>query len=164
MNVPFEKLVPTARTWIYQANRKMSSEEKTTIKQALGDFTEQWLVHGLPLEASFDIRHDLFVILAANDTTSGCSIDSSVRAMKEAGSLTGIDFFNRNLVAFKYPDEIRLVDLSLLKVAFQQGEWTEETLVFNNMTSTLRELEERWLVPAGSTWLKRYIPKPQSVQ
>jgi hypothetical protein len=164
MHVPFEKLHPSARTWIYQASRKMSNAEKTAIKEALGDFTEEWLVHGSPLEASFDIRHDLFVILAANDTTSGCSIDSSVRALKEAGSITGIDFFNRNLVAFKYPDEIRLMDLSLLKGAFQQGEWTEETLVFNNVASTLQELEERWLVPAGSTWLKRYIPKPQNVQ
>jgi hypothetical protein len=163
MHVPFNSLQPTARTWVYQANRKMTVDEKRTITRFLTDFTEQWLVHGEPLEASFDIRHDLFVILAANDTTSGCSIDSSVRALKEAGSATNIDFFNRNLVAFKFPGEIRLTDLSLLKTTFQKGEWNEETLVFNNIASTLRELEDCWLAPAGSTWLKRYITKPESV-
>jgi hypothetical protein len=164
MYIPFQKLSPAARTWIYQADRKLTEADKVIIGEKLREFAEQWLVHGAPLEASFEIRHEYFVILAANDTTSGCSIDSSVRVVKEIGSLTGIDFFNRNLIAFQHPGKITLIELALLKSEFLKGGWNEETLVFNNVVPTLLELEHRWLVPAGSTWLKRYVTKPQSVQ
>jgi hypothetical protein len=164
MYIPFNTLGPTAKTWIYQADRKLSSSENAKLTDRLKEFTEQWLVHGAPLEASYEVRYDQFVILAANDSASGCSIDTSVRIMKEIGAQTGIDFFNRNLVAFKYPEKIKLIELALLKIEFENGSWNENTLVFNNAASTLRELDERWLAPAGTTWLKRYIAKPQNVQ
>jgi hypothetical protein len=164
MHIPFNTLGPTAKTWIYQADRKLSASEIARVSDRLKEFTQQWLVHGAPLEASYEVRYDQFVILAANDSASGCSIDTSVRIMKEIGAETGIDFFNRNLVAFKYPEEIKLIDLALLKQAFQKGSWDEDTLVFNNAASTLSELNEHWLAPAGTTWLKRYIARPQNVQ
>jgi hypothetical protein len=163
MFIPFKNLNSSARTWIYQADRQFSEEQKSLISQKLTQFTEDWLVHGSPLEASFEIRHDQFVILAANDTASGCSIDSSVRVMKEIGSQTGIDFFNRNLIAFQAENEIRVIDMAFLKKELQEGSWDESSVVFNNVASTLQDLNERWLVPAGTTWLKRYLPKPQSV-
>jgi hypothetical protein len=163
MFIPFQNLNSQARTWIYQADREITEEQKSLISRKLRQFTEDWLVHGSPLDASFEILHDRFVILAANDPTSGCSIDSSVRVMKEIGSETGIDFFNRNLIAFQVENEIRVIDMPFLKKEFQEGKWDESTFVFNNVASTLQELNERWLVPAGTTWLKRYLPKPQSV-
>jgi hypothetical protein len=164
MYIPFSNLSPQARTWVYQADRKMNQDEKQLIEKKLRDFTEIWQVHGAPLEASYEIRYDQFIILAVNDTTSGCSIDSSVRVIQEAGSVTGIDFFNRNLVAFKTSEEIKLIELSLLKSAFRDGKWDERTLVFNNLVSSIREVNEGWLVPAGATWLKRYAHRTQSVE
>ena len=164
MFVPFSTLSPDARIWIYQADRRLSSSEKSVVDEKLKEFTGQWLVHGAPLEASFEIKFDQFVILAANDTASGCSIDSSVRIMKEVGNLTGIDFFNRNQIAFKSGEEITLINLTLLKTEFLKGTWGEETPVFNNVVTTLRDLKEGWLVPARTTWLRRYLTKPQSVQ
>lgn len=164
MFVPLEKLPPQSKLWIYQADRKLSAEQKKLIGEKLREFTGQWLVHGEPLHASFDIRFDQFVVVAANDTASGCSIDSSVRVMKEIGALAGVDFFNRNLIAFKKGEEITLTNLTLLKSELQNGSWNEETPVFNNAISNLGDINDRWLVPAGATWLKRYIARPQSVQ
>lgn len=164
MLIPFENLPRQSKVWIYQANRKLSANDKALVSEKLQEFTEQWLVHGVPLRASFEIRFDQFVLVAADDSASGCSIDSSVRTMKDIGTLVGVDFFNRNLVAFKKGEEITLTDLTLLRSELQNGGWTHETLVFNNSLSSLGELDDRWLVPAGSTWLKRYIARPQSVQ
>ena len=164
MHIPFNNLPPDSKLWVYQADRKLTADERSLIAEKLRGFTGEWLVHGAPLQASFEIRFDQFVLVAADDTASGCSIDSSVRVMKEIGSITGIDFFNRNLVAFMKGEEITLTDLTLLKTELQNGKWNEQSLVFNNAISTLREVNERWLVPAGTTWLKRYIARPQSVQ
>lgn len=164
MYIPFNTLRPESKLWIYQADRRLTAEERERISEKLREFTGEWLVHGAPLQASFEIRFDQFILVAADDSASGCSIDSSVRVMKEIGALTGIDFFNRNLVAFRKGEEISLIDLTLLKSELQKGNWNEESLVFNNAISTLRDVNERWLVPAGTTWLKRYIGRPQSVQ
>jgi hypothetical protein len=164
MYIPFTNLSALAKTWIYQADKKLSEKEKQIISDKLRSFTEQWLVHGAPLEASFDIRFDHFVILAANDQASGCSIDSSVRIMKELGQITGIDFFNRNLIAFKDGENLKMIPMQELKNAFLLGQWNGQTFVFNNVASTLEEVNQSWLVPASSTWLKRYLREPESVQ
>lgn len=161
MFVPFQTLPPTSRIWIFQANRPLSSEEMTLAEASLRDFTEEWNVHGHPLNTSFTIEFGQFIILAAdesNQTASGCSIDSSVRVLKQIESSTGIDLFDRNKIAFRAGDLVTLVALKDLKQNFQEGILNEDTLTFNNLVSNKRDLEESWLVPAGKTWLKRYIP------
>jgi hypothetical protein len=163
MFIPFNDLSPAARIWVYQADRKITEYEKNIITQHLRTFTEEWLVHGAPVDASFEVIDDLFVVLAANDPTSGCSIDSSVRALKELGTKASIDFFNRNLVAFRLSDRIELIDLKALKQTFLKGVWDENTLTYNNLVANKEELMKSWLVPAGRTWLKRYAARPQSV-
>jgi hypothetical protein len=111
------------------------------------------------METSFDIRYNHFIILAANDQASGCSIDSSVRAIKEIGSAIGVDLFDRTQVAFKEKEEIVLLKLAELKQKFESGLWNEQTSTFNNLVDTKAALADNWVVAAGTTWLKRYLPK-----
>jgi hypothetical protein len=158
MYVPFNQLSPASKVWIYQADKKLTSQQINIISESLRAFTEQWLVHGAALEASFEIRYDQFIILAANDTASGCSIDTSVRIMKELGEKTGVDFFNRNLVGFLREKEVVLIPLPKLKSAFH-SEWNEESLYFNNAVSSKEEFLEKWITPAKTTWLSRYAFK-----
>lgn len=158
MLIPFYQLPATSRVWIYQAERKITSAEKGIISEVLTAFTQGWSVHGQPMETSFEIRHDLFIVLAANDQASGCSIDSSVRAVKEAGAATGVDFFNRTNVAFQTAGGVTLVPMGDLKKKYAEGIWSGTTPVFDNLVDTKGKLDEAWVAPAGDTWLKRYIP------
>ena len=162
MYIPFAALPGNARIWIYQSDKPILPPQKDIIFKALTSFTEQWTVHGTPMDASVEILHDHFIILAANDPASGCSIDSSIRAVQSAGSETWIDFFNRNLVAFLINDAISLLPLKLLAEKLERNEWNADTLVFNNLIQNIKELHESWLVPAKQTWLSRYLAK-QSV-
>jgi len=162
MFVPFEKIQDSSRIWIYQANRKFNSEESKIISHALTAFTEGWLVHGSPMQASFSLRYDQFVILAADEdanAASGCSIDDSVRTLKRLGSELTIDFFDRTLVGFKNEEHVFTISSSDLKTKLSDGVWNSDTLVFNNLVNTKRDLTQTWLVPAGASWLKRYLPK-----
>jgi len=158
MFVPFQSLPDHARVWIYQADRKFSDSEKNTISESLHSFTLQWRVHGQPMDSSFEIAYDQFIVLAANDQASGCSIDSSVRTIKELGEKLGIDFFNRQLVAFKKDDKVMTIGIQELKKTFEAGHWNQDSEVFNNLVSTTGELQNGWLVAAGNSWLKRYLP------
>lgn len=161
MFVPFESLADSSRVWIYQTDRKLSSSEKEILSQALFSFTEQWQVHGEPMKTSFKLEHDQFVVLAADEdynAASGCSIDGSVRVLKELGRQLAVDFFNRNLAAFKKEEKVTLFPLTALREKNLEGYWNEHTLFFNNLVSSKGGLRKDWIVPAGSTWLKRYLP------
>lgn len=159
MFVSYTSLPPTARIWIYQANRPLTNAEVDIISTWLKSFTEEWMVHGQPLEASFEIRYNRFILLAANDQTSGCSIDSSVRAVKEIGERLGVDFFDRQQVCFKSGDEVFSLLLTRLKEAFANGKIDVGVYVFNNLVDTKGGVEQNWLQQAGNSWIKRYLPQ-----
>lgn len=163
MFVPFETLPPSARVWIFQANRPLSSDEVQLADRKLMQFTDEWAVHGTPFETSYEILHNQFIILAADETrqnASGCSIDSSVRVLKELEQLFEIQLFDRNKVAFKVDSTVVLVPLHELKQKFQDGILNEESLAFNNLVNTKKDLNESWVLPARQTWLKRYLTNP----
>ena len=163
MFVPFESMAPSSRVWVYQANRKFSDQDKAIISEQLELFTNEWAAHGQPLKASFDIRYNQFVILAADEgfnEASGCSIDSSVRTFKELSQRLNIDFFDRNLVAFKIDGNVELVAVQNLANEYREGKWTQKTPMFNNVINTKSQLDREWVIPAETSWLKRYIPKP----
>ena len=163
MFVPFESLPPTARIWIFQAKRPFTDQETEIIIGRLRSFTSEWNVHGKPLEASFQIEFRQFIVLAADErggTASGCSIDSSMRALKEVEQSLGLSLFDRDQIAFKTPKGIVTIPLAKLKENFANGIIGEDTLTFYNLVNTKTQLEHEWLVPAKDTWLKRYITNP----
>ena len=161
MFVPFESLTPSSRIWIFQSNRPFSSEELKTADQKLRAFTEEWAAHGVPLKTSYKIEFNHFIILAADEShhiASGCSIDSSVRVMKDLEAALDVDLFDRNLVAFKADDGIALVSVQELKQKFRDGILKAESFTFNNLVGTKGEFDNAWIAPAATTWLRRYIP------
>jgi len=161
MFIPFESLADSSRVWIYQIDRKLSSTEQQILSQALVSFTDQWQVHGQPMKASFKLFYDQFVVLAADEdynAASGCSIDGSIRMLKELSQQLNADFFNRNLVAFRKENEIVLIALADLKKKNTEGYWNEDTLFFNNLIPSKGQLID-WIIPAGRTWIKRYLPR-----
>jgi hypothetical protein len=114
------------------------------------------------MQASFDIRFNQFVILAADEdvnSASGCSIDDSVRTFKKLESELKIDFFDRTQVAFRKSDEVFLIPTSDLKNKLSEGVWNQDTTVFDNLVASKGELEKSWQKAAGATWLKRYLQK-----
>ena len=161
MFVPFDSISPAARIWIFQSGQKLSETDITIISSQLKLFTEEWEAHGQPLKASFDIRYGHFIILAADEgynPASGCSIDASVRVVKDIGQTLSYDFFDRNLVAFKKDNQIQLVAIADLKQKYKEGAWNENTTTFNNLVENKKSLQQEWEIPAGNTWLKRYVP------
>jgi hypothetical protein len=166
MFVLFESLAPSSRVWIYQSDSRISQSHKEVITEILRQFSETWAAHGHPLRASFSIQHDHFVIIGVDESfndTSGCSIDSSVRAIKQVAEATGLDFFNRNLIAFLKPEGVSLIKMGELKEKYQSGMWNVDSLTFNNLINTKAQLTGEWMIKAGASWLKRYVPQ-QSVR
>lgn len=160
MFVEIDQMPPEARVWIYMADRKITPGDAAHIDRILRAFTNEWAAHGAPLKSSFQILRDRFVLLAVDERTqgpSGCSIDASVNVVKQAAEETGIDFFNRNLVPFVMDDDIVVFRLGELKQKYADGVWNAQTPTFNILAGTLEEIRNHWTVPAGASWLKRYV-------
>jgi hypothetical protein len=165
MYVPFNEMHPESRLWIYQSAKRLTEDQVKTISEKLKTFCESWAAHGQPLRTSFDIRYNHFIILLADENhygASGCSIDGSVRTIKQIDSDYDLDLLNRSLVAFLIDDHVSIFPLTKLKEKSVSGTLKPDTLTFYNLVETKRQLETGWLMPAGNSWLKRYL-LPQTV-
>ena len=161
MHLQFDILPEHSRIWIYQASRALNSREVSIISDELSAFTSGWTAHGVPLKSSFDIRFNQFVILAADENiqeASGCSIDDSFRKVKELAQEIGVDLFDRKRIAFLKHKDVITLSMNDLKDEYNKGVWHGGTLVFNNVITKKGELNTGWLIPAETTWLKRYLP------
>lgn len=160
MLIPFEEIQENARVWIYQADRKLTTDEEKAIEHTSQIFLEDWAAHGAPLKCAFKIFHHQFLVITVDENfnkASGCAIDSSVSLVKQLEQQLNINFFDRTKIAFIHHDEVFLESLSTLKSSVTDGKINESTLTFNNLISTKSELEAAWLVPAKSTWLSKYF-------
>ncbi len=159
MFVPFETLPPHSRIWIYQSNKLFTAEQKQILSDTLLAFTESWTAHGAPMKASFQLPFDHFIVLAADEqstSASGCSIDDSVRTIKAIGNQLQLDFFDRKSVPFLKNNTVQLVPLNDLKKEAASGSWGEGSATVDTLVATKGDLQH-WIVPAGQTWLKRYL-------
>lgn len=162
MFAPFDTLDDSARIWIYQAMRKITESEKNTISETLSAFTHSWVAHGSPLKTSFTILYDQFIVLAADENfneASGCSIDSSVRVIRQLDDQFSLGLFDRTKIGFLSDGQPYMLALKDLPDALAEGRWKPDSLFFNNVLSTKGQLKNGWIVPANQTWLKRYLTR-----
>lgn len=162
MYIPFNQLPSTARLWVYAAPRPFSAAEIATIKSAAPAFIDNWSTHGTPLQASFDVLENQFLLMAVDEgvqTASGCSIDSSVGFVRGLEQQFGLSLTDRSLVYFLIGGEVKTFPLTELKQQVTQGNLSPETKLINTLVATKEELTQKWLIPAGDSWLKRYFKK-----
>jgi hypothetical protein len=160
MYIPFDALPPHSRLWIYQANRSLTEAEQAKIKPMLQRFAEEWSSHGTGLQASAELLHSQFLVLANNEsatTASGCSIDKSVAFVRELEQQLQVSFFDRTQLAFLREGEVELVGMKELKNKVSTGEIDKNTLYFDTLVDNYGDLQEAWPRPAGNTWLSRYF-------
>lgn len=162
MYLPFEEMPSTSRVWVYQAKRKLSQEEIDLIESRLTAFCNQWNTHGNQMPTSFDIKYDQFIILSVDESklgTSGCSIDSSVRALAELDQVLQVNLLDQGKISFIHQDEVTISSLEEIKGYIQTGQLTPDTKVFNPIIQKKQDLEKKWLIPAGESWMNRYFNK-----
>ncbi|RAJ97904.1 hypothetical protein LX87_02810 [Larkinella arboricola] len=156
----FNQLPDTARVWIYQSARPLTDAEVSAIENELQPAVDNWAAHGTPLLGSAQLLHNRFLIVGVDEghhLPSGCSIDASVRWVREIGLALKTDFFDRSAAFVTAEGAIETVALPQIKAAVTEGRITPETTVFNNLVATKAELAGNWRIKAEDSWLKRYF-------
>lgn len=156
-----ENFHPLSKVWIYQSNRIFAMGELFQVEELLEQFTENWKSHGAPVKGFGTIIYGQFVILMADESQTGvggCSTDSSVHVIKAIEKLTGVQMFNRELLAFLVKDRVQTIPLTQVGYALENGLLQKDTLYFNNLVSNKTAMEKDWLQPIGESWLaKKFI-------
>jgi len=156
----YDTLPTTTRVWIYQAKQAFKAEDIATIQQHLNQFATSWVSHNNQLKSFATLYHNQFIVLMVDESqagASGCSIDTSVRFIKQLEQHYGIDLFDRMTFTYKEGDAVKTANRTAFAELYKTGAINDETLVFDNLVKTKEEFEAQWLKPLGKSWHKRMV-------
>lgn len=160
MLVDFSTLPDESRVWIYQANRSFTENEIEAISSKLNVFIENWTAHGGDLESGYCIKYKRFIIIGLNQNlnkASGCSIDASVHFIQQLENDYQVDLMDKMNVSYKQGDYIAYKPLLDFKKMAKDKAVSKNTIVFNNLVTTVAEFNENWEVPASESWHARFL-------
>lgn len=144
MYIPYSELSDNNKIWVYISDRPFTEEEDVFVEEKLTALCNNWDVHGSPLKSTFVVVKSQIVVLFSDEVdnqASGCSIDASVRGMREIGDKLNIDFFNRWNIACEKDNTIQVLHVNDFKAKLKSGEMTGEDYVFKNIINSRSEFE-----------------------
>ena len=149
----FQELPKDARLWVYQANRVIAADEKVEISSILNQFISKWAAHGIPLKGEALVIKDRFIILGVDEkheAASGCSIDSSVKLIKDIGKKFNIDFFDRLNLIVEKDSEMKVISFSEL------GNYSD-CKIYNTLVNTVEQFNETFLIQVKESELYKLL-------
>lgn len=166
MNTSWKELTPTgfsseSRIWIYQSNRPLDPVTLAAIKHQLQEFYTHWISHNRPVKGWAGLLFDQFILIVADDTADrlcGSAVDSSVRLIKHFEDQYKLSLLDRMQLAFMSDKGIEILAVQQLAKALAEGKITPETIYFNNIVTTLGEMQNNWMIEVKNSWIgKRFL-------
>jgi hypothetical protein len=158
---PFDQMPDYSRVWVYQADHRFTDAEEKLVRERLGRFCEGWNTHGNLMPTSFEIIENQILVLAVDESSlgaSGCSIDSSVRTLRELEDLLQINLTDQGKISLKKSTgELQVIPALGVKARVNSGEIDIETEVINPLIRTKADLKNLWQ-PVRNSWLNKYFP------
>lgn len=139
----FEGFTEDSRVWLYTANRAITPTEAHFIQENLEHFVSSWKAHSTPLKAKACMLNEYIIAFVVDQTSanaSGCSVDSSVRFIKELGKELNIDFFNRLNVVVEDENGNRKLHPYRKLQELTQG------IYYNPLVDMLKDLKTNWKI------------------
>ncbi len=156
----YQELADNSKVWIYQSDRSLSDSEVQEILHYGKEFIQNWAAHGKELNAAIEIFYNRFIVLFVDENqaiASGCSIDSSVRFIKQIQDAYQLDLFDRLNIAFKVGTKIDVLRMNDFEQALAKGSLTSSSIVFNNLVDTKKDFLEKWEVPIKESWHQQLL-------
>lgn len=147
-----ENFSPSSRVWYYLSDRTFDGTESDYIQSKIDEFVNvHWKSHGAKLDAAGMLLHNQLIALSVDENSlgaSGCSIDSSVKFIKELGAELKVDFFNRMYVLISDGEETKRVHISDLSI---YKDWN----LLNPIVTTVHEVQEKGIIAVLESELVR---------
>ncbi|MEJ2545852.1 MAG: hypothetical protein P8Y99_17455 [Calditrichaceae bacterium] len=149
----FEGFSDQARIWIYGFKEQLSAADINIINTELNNFVTNWKSHKDPVKGSYEILLDRFVILVAESSVSGCSIDSSVSVFKKLRDEYQLDALNQDLVYFRNQEGVSALARNDFQKLVDEDKISWNTIVFNMIPTMLGVFRSgQWELPFSKSW------------
>jgi len=113
------------------------------------------------MPTSFVILHEQLIVLAVDESqlgASGCSIDSSVRALRNLEELLGVNLVDQGKLTLRnQAGQLQVLPALGIKSRISSGEITPDLEVIQPQIHTKADLSELW-IPLSKSWLSTYFP------
>jgi hypothetical protein len=166
--VDFRELPAAARVWVFPSDRPLKGDEARALLDAVDVFLSQWKAHGAPLRSAREWKDDQFLAIGVDPTVeqaSGCSIDGLFRGLQalerslDTRLVAGGRIFYRDTRG-----QAQLANRAELPKLAARGEVRDDTLVFDTSITDAAAWRERFVQPAGETWVASLLGPAQASQ
>jgi hypothetical protein len=166
--VDFRELPDNARVWVFASDRPLKGDEARALLDAADRFLAQWKAHGAPLRSAREWKEDQFLAIGVDPTVeqaSGCSIDGLFRGLQalepslETRLVAGGRVFYRDAQG-----KAQLANRAELPQLAARGTVTEDTPVFDTSITDAAAWRERFVQPAGETWVASLLAPAHASQ
>jgi hypothetical protein len=162
--VPFDRLPPDARVWLFAASDPLSATDAGRLLDEVDGFLAGWQAHGTPLVCGRDWRHGRFVAVGVDQSAagaSGCSIDGLFRALQRLQSSLGTALVGGGRIFFRDArGDIRCVDRPAFARLAAEGSVGPETPVFDLSVTTAGAYRAAFERPASESWHRELLGAP----
>ncbi|NIJ44418.1 hypothetical protein FHR24_000857 [Wenyingzhuangia heitensis] len=156
MLVDFNELENNAKVFLYPSNKKFHPELLEEINTKVDDFVNQW-VSKHEIDAGYQIKYQRFIIIAINQNKpiTTLIIDELVTFIFKLQLEHEIELLDKLNVCFKQGEYVQYKDVKEFKKLIKNKSVNTNTIVFDNLINTKKELESDWELPAEDTWYSR---------
>lgn len=146
---------------VYTASRPLTDAESADLSASLSGFLGTWASHGSPVNGAGVVIDNRFLIVAHRPhDIAGCSRDSLLFFLQEAGTRLGLEWVGGSRVFYRESGSDRVVETD--RPGFREraaaGVVTPETVVYD---TTVREtsalLDGRFTPAARDSWHARLM-------
>jgi hypothetical protein len=155
----FTDISSSAKVWIFQAERRLTSFEIDFLSRELQNFISSWSAHGATLSAKFELFFQQVFVVAVDESQvkpSGCSLDKLMQFFQMLSEKAGLNLMDRN-IALVSENSLKLVSLNIFKENLRKGIYNSKTKILNNTVDTVELLQTNWIVPVEKSWASRLV-------
>ncbi len=161
--VEFESLPPSARIWVFGAERPITGSAAAQLLDAVDAHLDRWNAHGSPLTCARQWTEDRFLAIGVDQSTagaSGCSIDGLFRVLKSQETELGTRLVGGGTVYYRDPagpnDAVTRDEFTELAA---DGAVRKDTRVFDMTVTTVADWNERFETETGRSWHADLLPE-----
>lgn len=148
------------RVIIFPASRPFNARESKVIAEKLYDFLAGWAAHGKPLESSFKIERNQFLVVCVDEdkeAASGCSLDALNGVVRELDHEFQLGFFDRMKASYLENGEVKTVKLQAFREGLKTGAISDKIEVFDFSKSSYISFLSDFLLPLRRSWAGIYV-------
>jgi hypothetical protein len=158
----FDALPPGSKIWVLASDRASPPGELARLgEKVMGAWDKKQPLLG----GCFQVVDDHFLIVGADqsrDPLDGCTVDAMMHWVHKLEEDTGLRLTDRTTVWYRSADgTVRSSSRGAFRKAFEAGEITEDTPVFDTAVARVEALRERrFEVPLAACWHAQIVGLP----